>query len=299
MRKLESADQGWHSSFIEGVDRNSYLSYSKTTKLLESERKFVFDYYLAKEKEVTASTKKGNLSHLAILQPELFRNKIIVEPKFSGTGMKARKQEWYDSLNGDEIVVTQKEQDDLFFMIDSVWSHRVARGLLENGKTEVIGYAYDESLDQWLLAQIDLLKDCGPTDLKTIMSTDRRTVETHLFTMGYYLQAYIYSRVFELITKTKCDDFPFIFVENKRPFTTEVYFCDQDTMTFGQYQLETANKVLKDLTSKIEMLQKENKEIGKQFWKGQSWSTDAQKIELPDWAKRKIENNPNPINYRG
>lgn len=94
----------------------------------------------------------GRIVHMAILEPKQFLNSYVVEPEFVGVTKDGKEttsknskdvqrqiSEWREILPEDALIMSQKEHDMLYEMIDCLMAHPEASNFFKNGKPEVTG----------------------------------------------------------------------------------------------------------------------------------------------------------------
>lgn len=209
------------------------------------------------EKE-TDAMRFGSLVHLAMLQPQKFKDFILVMPEFTGYTQKGelstrskeaieKKNKWLAEVPKDAIVVEAQEQEKLLCMIDSVLSHPRASLLLKNVKTEVAGYWRDPvtgirckikpdilTFDSEILVDLKTCRDCYWPEF-------RRTVEAK----KYYFQDAMYRQITGQITGIEPQLSAWIAVENVYPYETAVHPVHYDYRDAGAKEFRHALDMVK------------------------------------------------------
>ena len=228
---------------------------SSLRKMIESPMAY-YDSYLNSAKP-TKAMNFGKLAHMAILEGDKFKEKYLVEPIFEGltkdgrmssqsASAKAKKAEWYDSLQPGCVVVTQEEFDDLLRMIDSIINHPVAFPILSKGKSEIKGYYRDPSTGLKCRVMIDFTSFDLNTliDFKTTSDIRwpkfRRSVED----LQYPFQMAMYRKAMELISGRLPDCDAWISIQSSSPFEVMVHEVSKEYQIIGDYEYERCIKLL-------------------------------------------------------
>ena len=220
-----------------------YLSPSKLKPLMRSEWDFVSKYLLNRYKPKTDSQNRGDLVHKALLQPERFRKDFVIQPKFSGEGMKKRKADWEALLAPGALVMDMEEAMAVNGMISAVYNHPVAAPMLSKGMAERPMFCRDPDLGIDMLGIPDFItEDGGIVDLKTTRDASRQSFERDIFKFGYHIQAAFYRQQFKLITGNALRYYAFVVVEEPMPQNCEVYLLKDAAMDLGWAHLYGAAK---------------------------------------------------------
>lgn len=189
----------------------------------------------------------GSAFHVAILEPDVFKKCFIVQPKFSGKGMKAAKLEWELTLPKDAITLTQDEYDDLLEMINSVLSHQDACNILKNGKAEQSGYFRDPETGIKCRIRPDFFHADQMAFLDVKTTTDVRASQfmRTIWNYRYDMQIAMYTQGIELIVGRPVQ-YPLILaVEKSAPYECALYLCDEIMMNKGLSDYKLAQNRLK------------------------------------------------------
>lgn len=206
---------------------------------LRSPRNFFRRYIVGVERDETDAMRFGSAAHLAILEPERFKQLYVVQPDFGplqSSTNRAKRDMWKLSLPAGSVVLTQGELDRLRWMIDSLMEHPVAVNLLKGAATEVSGYFRDPVTGLKCRFRPDVVRmDFGALpDLKTTKDCTADSFAKDIWNRGYYIQLAFYAFGVEQITGRRPSDPCFIAVENQEPFETEVYGCDEAMLERGE-----------------------------------------------------------------
>jgi exodeoxyribonuclease VIII len=228
------------------------------------------EYILKKNKKVTPALDFGHKMHAALLEPSMFKERVIVSPKFDKRTKKGKEEltEFESTLKPDSIVVTQEQADQLTGMLKSILNHKIASGLLKNGIAEHSGYFYREGI----LCKIrpDYLRSDGVViDLKTTMDASMKTFQRSIVNYNWHIQAAWYNYGSKIITGRQKDIFIYLAVEKTEPFACAVYVADPTILEKGEIECDKAFYKYKECL-------KTNR------WPG--YQVEAENISLPYWA---------------
>lgn len=259
---MQSENQVILPQIVEGFFQNQFLEmsqeeyhltrdavhYSTLKEMIKSPHAYY--HALKYPRKQTKIMKFGTLAHLAILEGSKFLSNYVVEPEFQGltkegimsTRSKAAmeaKKEWHDNLKPGTEIVTQKEFDDLRFMMDSMLSHKFVQEILKDGIPEAKGIWIDPATKLKNVFSADFLSnDCNLlVDVKTTQDCDwyafRRSVES----LHYYLQVAKYSRGIEAITGKEPQEKVWLTIESVAPYEVRVHFVDPFYQDAGAKEL--------------------------------------------------------------
>jgi hypothetical protein len=89
----------------------------------------------------------GNLVHMAALEPGKFRDRLVVEPKFTGKTKdgkesaqsgeaKAKREAWHAKVRKDQVIVSEDDMETIVEIVDNLMNHPQALELLSGGRAE-------------------------------------------------------------------------------------------------------------------------------------------------------------------
>jgi hypothetical protein len=169
----------------------------------------------------------GTLTHLAMLEPERFRQSIAVKPEGMSFATKDGK-EWKAAHEGREIL-SQDDYCAIHMMMQRMPDE--CRRALSSGKSEVTvrstiaGLSVQCRVDHWD-EKSDVLYD-----LKTIDAIEN--VEREIHKRGYYIQQEWYRRVVAAERDGNAPGFVLIFCEKTWPFRWRIVELDADFVELG------------------------------------------------------------------
>lgn len=227
-------------------------------------------YIVGEKKEPTPAMKFGSTVHTALLEPEKFKQRMVLSPE-CGKRSKADKLEWEAfnaSLSLDAIVINSDEMKAIEGMLNSLMDHKIASGLLKDGIAEHSGYFEIDGL----LCKIrpDYLRSDGVViDLKTTMDASREAFSRQIANLHYFTQAAWYADGSSTILGKEIDTCIFIAVEKDPPYACAVYVTDPTVVEKGRFHWRKAFDIYKQC-------------MKTNHWPG--YQTEAQNISLPYWA---------------
>lgn len=221
--------------------------------------------------EETDALRFGSAVHLAILEPELFQQKYVIMPQFSGTGSVKAKADWRLTLAAGSVILKEDEYNDLQEMINSVLRHTDACNILKNGKAEMSGYFYDPDTGIKCRIRPDFFVEghMALMDVKTTQDVEASAFSRSIWTYRYDFQAAFYAEGIRLITGKPVQYPLFLAIEKKAPFECALYLADEGMMAKGLMDYRLAMTKLKEC-------------LQSQSWTG--YQSKIQPIALPRWA---------------
>lgn len=228
----------------------------------------------ANPKEQTPAMLFGSMVHKLVLEPSEFDGEYAVMPHIDRRTKSGKEaySAFLDECGGRTIV-----DDELFnsarSAADSVMNHPVARKLLTNGCAE-LSYFWEEDGVQCKCRPDYLRTDlkCA-VDLKTTLNASPESFAKSAYDYRYHVQAAWYLRGLKACG-VDVENFIFIAVENKPPYTVCVYAADQIMLEFGD------KIALDDLETFRKCLESDK-------WFGYEESPIIHSLSLPDWVTRK------------
>lgn len=165
----------------------------------------------------------GIAVHMAILEPERFKDEYIIAPKIDKR-TKAGKEEWEALLASGKNVLSQEDGDTITGMVAAIKAHPGALALLQ-GEHEVPIVWTDPTTGEECKCRPDVIGDGMIVDYKTTSSCENGAFERDARKYGYQLQAAMYR---EGLLQARLQEFGFAFIaqEKTAPYAVRVYRCD-------------------------------------------------------------------------
>lgn len=219
----------------------------------------------------------GRAVHMAILEPELFKKKFVLSPKFSGTGAVKAKSEWRLSIDSDALILSEDDYHDLQSMVESALKHPSACVALRAGKAEISGYFSDPLTGIKCRIRPDFFNESKMclVDIKTTKdSVGMKDFSKTIASFEYHVQLAMYCEGVRLITGKEVELPVFLAIQTKSPFECAVYTADvkMQELGFSRYQ-----KYMRSLKACL---------TNNNWPRIQSYAKD---ISLPDWYIKEEE----------
>ena len=178
--------------------------------------------------KMTDAMNFGSAVHSALLEDS---NDIAVLPEFNARTKEGKKikQDFFDNNKG-KIIIKQEEQEAIEKIKKNFNGHSLAKSLVQRlTETEVSYYGTIDKVP--VRVRPDGIKDNDYIiDIKTTMDASPRYFKSQVYNFAYHLQACFYSEALGYDPAK----FRFITIENKYPFTVEVFAMSDDMIEYGR-----------------------------------------------------------------
>lgn len=215
----------------------------------------------------------GRLLHFVVLEPELFKSKYTVRPKFDKRTTKGKEafEEWETNLDPNAIVVPEQMVDDLVGISNKISSHPLAQKLLKEGVRETTMFWNDRETGELCKMRPDFVSKEGHIiDLKSSMDAREDHFRRDIMKYKYEIQAAHYCAGARETGMRRSDSFIFLVVEKEPPYEIAIYPAGASVLGVGD---QWRAKAMRDYAK----CKRENK------WPG--YNHEARMIELPPWAE--------------
>lgn len=189
---------------------------------------------------------RGTLAHLAILQPELVRERVAV-----WTGAKRAGGDWdkFQADNPDKLIIRRDDYDEVMHAANRVLELPELRAMLAGAQTEVSLYAEDGTGADtvYCMGRVDAIvnKDCVTIipDLKTTdAGIDHKSVEWTIRDLKYREKMAMYRRMYLDITGddpelVQCH---LLFVRMKQPIAVRLVKISTGALEYGEWRMKQA-----------------------------------------------------------
>ena len=204
-------------------------------------------YTVVNYKEVqTKAMIFGSAVHLAVLQPEKFKKRVVEKPKFTGKGAREAAKE-FETNSKNLIVLSTEEFEKAQLIAEAVRKNQRAQELLTGCIFESAGYLPIELAGEHAPKLIKIKPDARDIknrriiDLKTTKDASYDAFSASVVNYLYHLQAAFYlwvaNRIEEYFeTGIEYTDFYWIAVEKEFPFQTAVYHASPEFLRIGAYE---------------------------------------------------------------
>lgn len=263
----------WKIEPIETYFKSPALSSHAIKELRRSPLHYQSQYLASDEKrEPTAAMQLGSLLHMAVLEPERFREAFRVPPKCDKRTKegKAVYEAFEKTLKPNQILVSEADAKVLHGASQSIARCDLARQLLSNGHAERSGY-FTHASGLSGKFRCDYGHDDGYyVDLKFVHDASPREFARSIYTHGYYLQFAWYQLGYAAVTGLPLDQVAgaFIAVEKTPPYAVGIYELEERALAQGRIHIDDAISVYQEC-------QKTNQ------WPGYRL---LQKLDLPRYA---------------
>lgn len=229
----------------EEIDEPAYLYHERSDRMNHSLLKHIkkspkhFLYELTKEKEQEKDHFRfGRAAHLAILEPEEFRNRFLVMPNFGPLQSKTNREEkikWLSEQDKDSVVLTEEEMSKLTEMIREI--SKTTGDLLKNGRAEKTILFTDPDTMIKCKCRPDLITkyEHGPLliDFKTTRDITPGIFANDIVNYSYANQMSFYADAVSSLIGEKVDC-AIVAVEKEPPFDVAVYILNEDDIEMGR-----------------------------------------------------------------
>lgn len=171
--------------------------------------------------ETTPAMRLGTLTHLALLEPERFRQSIAIKPEGMSFASKEGKA-WKEAHEGRDIL-TQDEYTTIHMMKERMPAEVLAA--LTSGRSEVT--VRNELNGIPVQCRVDHWNEIGGIayDLKTIGAIE--DIEREIPKRGYHIQARFYQRIIAKELNSNPPEFLLAFVEKASPFRWRIVHMEE------------------------------------------------------------------------
>lgn len=246
----------------------------------------------AQEPETNAALELGKAAHMLLLGEQGFAERYALRPKQYETDKGEWKpwsgnatvcKEWLaDQAKAGKVVITDTEIDHIRNIAAALARKEAVRLGILNGRIE--RSIFCPAGDIWLKARPDVIPSASGdfVDLKTAASVDDDSLSKAIFNNGYHVQAGLLRKVVrEVMGPDAFTSFTFVFVEKTPPYDVRVMQLKDSDIDLGERQAERGLQIMREC-------------IKRQEWPGfDGFSQDIAWVEMPGWAKTRIETDLN------
>lgn len=193
------------------------------------------------EEEKTRALIVGDIAHIAVLEPNRFKDSHYVKPK-TYEDEKGKVKPWNGNANvckdwlekhSDREVLTPLEAGSVIGMRKSVMENRTAKEILKKGDFEVSLFATDPETQIQLKARPDWISGRSLVNLKTTDDASKEAFQRSIEKFHYDSAAAFHLDVCNLLGLQK-EFYVFIVVEKEPPFAMALYELDEKSKDIGR-----------------------------------------------------------------
>lgn len=235
--------------------------------------------------EPTTAMRIGSAFHTLVLEPEKFKEEIVIIPKIDRRSAAGKAAYTAIQQSGEgKTLISQAELENIQKMRDAVFYNAAAAKILAKGVAEQSIYHIHEDLNVLCKCRPDWLIDMGDTwvvvDLKSTTNAHPEDWAKSAYNFRYHVQSGFYTDLIEGCTNKPVSSFMFIVCEKDPPYGTAIYHSTSHFVNQGRidylHNLRTYKFCLEN--------EKKAKEEGRKYeWPG--YGDYIQNINLPGWAK--------------
>lgn len=211
---------------------------SSIKKLLRSPAHYL--HALNNPSESTASQRFGTAVHYAILEPDLFKKNVLVQPKFGGKGAHSARDQWLSENHG-KIFLSQDDYDSIGKILVSVSEHPIASKLLSAGMSEESYFWKDKTTGIACKCRPDYYRSGGiMVDPKTTVDASFKGFQKEVGKYDYHISAAHYVDGVHAVTGEIPKAFIWLAIENTYPFPVATYYVDEASIDAGRFEIREA-----------------------------------------------------------
>ncbi len=195
-----------------------------------------FRAYLDSPSEETEAMRLGTATHLAVFQPTVFNNEVVMAPKFDRRTTEGKSGALkFEAENAGKICLPQLDYDRCISMAEQVRLHPVVMDIINKGEPEVSVFGTTVDGDVAVKGRLDWVNyEAGIiADLKTTNDiADSFNIRKVISKFKYDLQACHYLELMKSATPQINFRFLFIFVEKETPHGVRIVEINPSDIAF-------------------------------------------------------------------
>lgn len=259
-------DETFENKFIYDLSIEDYhkdkssVSSTNLKRILKSTASFKAHHIDGFEKQKTQSLNFGNIVHMGLLEPLLFKSRFVVEPVFEGRTAKGelttslnckevkdQRNAWLASLDKQAVIVTEEEQKNLLGILESLSGNKDLMTYLNNSTNEASGYYRDPTTGILCRFRPDALNLKGEIsiNLKTCLDCSEWAFDKQVQNLKYYFSEAMTSYGIEQIVGKKPEVMLFVAVEKEPPYDHAIYHISDEYLEIGLKQYKRSMQALK------------------------------------------------------
>lgn len=250
------------------------LSHSALSKFEQSPLHYL---YSREHKEQTPAMIFGSAYHCKLLQPDLFPDKYVVQPKYD-LRTTAGKEQYAIFLkeNPDKVFISHTDIEKLDAMLTAINKCKPAKELIDRiGEAEKRIEWIDELTLARLVGIIDGEGDDFVLDFKTCADATPRLFNSSIFNYGYHRQAAMYlDGLKSKKKKSGKKKFFFIAQEKDEPYGASVHLMSPEALEIGR---TAYNGLILNFLKWAQQMQ----DVGYEHWS----ETGHYEVTIPKWMR--------------
>ena len=230
--------------------------------------------------EETPYVRRGRVAHHLLLGESSFDAVFSVRPEKWGDWRTDAAKRWkaLEILDG-KTVLEPSVIEDVRGMAEALSKHPLVQAGALNGDIEVSLFWKDEETGIWLKSRPDAIPTDGGdfVDLKVTSSVEYSDLQKAIATYGYNQQGALIGEASRRVLRTEMQSFTLFFVEGSDPYSVRPVQLKDADIEMGARQNRAALRLFAQC-------------VKTNLWPGPGGTqSDAEWIEMPPWAKDRIE----------
>ncbi len=199
----------------------------------------------------------------------MFKEQMIVEEGFSGTGSRGARDEWFRANHG-KVILKPDQYDTIQGILNSLSNHEQAAKLVSAGHAEESMFWQDPETKIQCKARPDFIREGHIiVDIKSTLDASYRSFQKDIANYGYHVQAALYLDGCSAVLDHNFDTFIIIACEKYPPYELNIFQLDENTVQEGRSAYQLALHTL-------DQCQRSNRYPG--------YGQQITPIALPSWA---------------
>lgn len=193
-------------------------------------------YLYAEEhkEESTPAQAFGSAIHEAILEPCLFKDKMIVEPKFEGKGSREARETWHLENHG-RTILKADQYEIIQGILKNISKHKQASKLISEGHAE-------ESL-LWIDPETQVPCKTRPdfkhekhvlVNVKSTNDASAEACKMQIASYAYHIQAAMELDGASIVFDHEFDEYVYLFVEKLPPYGVNCFSLGFESIAEGR-----------------------------------------------------------------
>lgn len=196
-------------------------------------------HYLRTPTEPTDAMELGTALHAALLEPDLFTDKVTVLTETRGRRSNDDKAWWaeVEAANAGKVILTPDEWGRVVGMVKRLRAHpKLRRVLNTTGENEAAAVWTDPETGLQCKARIDrFVPKVALLDVKTSRNASPEGFAKSMLDFGYHRQAAFYEWGYQVVTG-EATPMVFAVVESEAPFEPALHMPDEDAIAVARMQ---------------------------------------------------------------